>query len=127
MSSNETVASAVAGRQVVVEFKGSDTSEIFNLAHAKVVSIHWLVDGVEGKTFTATGVTAEFRSLARKGQATPGVITGKAATSLTIVVAAGKTTTITDPEESMMAAGQDLCVLISSASETGFVALGLTP
>lgn len=124
---NKTIATAAAGRQVIVEFKTSATSEIFNLAYAKIVSIHWLTDGVKGKTFTATGVTVEFRSLAREGQATPGVITGKAATSLTIVVAAGKTTTITDPEESMMAAGQDLCRLISSASETGFVALGLTP
>ena len=124
---NETVAAAAAGRQVIVEFKASDTSEIFNLAHAKIVSLHWVIDGVKGKTFTATGVTAEFRSLARKGQATPAVITGKTATSLTIVVAAGKTTVITDDEESMMAAGVDLCVLISSASETGFAALGLTP
>ena len=124
---NESVETAAAGRQVIVEFKVSATSEIFNLAHAKIVSIHWFTDGVEGETFTATGVTAEFRSLARKGQATPGVVTGKTATSLTIVVAAGKTTVITDDEESMMAAGLDLCRLISSASETGFVALGLTP
>ena len=127
MSANETVATAAAGRQVIVEFAGSATSKVFNLAHAKIVSLHWVTDGVKGETFTATGVTAEFRSLARKGQATPGVVTGKTATSLTIVVAAGKTTVIADDEESMMAAGLDLCVLISSASETGFVALGLTP
>ncbi len=128
MSANETVASAAAGRQVIVEFTGTDTSKIFNLAHAKIVSIHWVADGVEGKAaFTATGVTVEFRSLARKGQATAGAIRGKTKTSLLIVVAVGETTVISDEEESMMAAGQDLCVLISSASETGFVALGLTP
>lgn len=124
---NQPVATAAAGRQVIVEFKGSATSEIFNLGYAKIVSIHWVVDGVKGKTFTATGVTVEFRSLADKAQATPGVITGKTATSLTISVAAAKTSVITDPEEAMMAAGQDLCVLISSASETGFLALGVTP
>ena len=123
---NQTVATAAAGRQVIVEFKGSATSEIFNLGYAKIVSLHWFTDGVEGKTFTATGVTAEFRSVPRVGT-TPGVITGKTAAILLIVVAASKTTVITDPEEAMMVAGQDLCVIVSSASETGFLALGLTP
>ncbi len=127
MSANESVATAAAGRQVIVEYKASATSEIFNLAYAKIVSIHWVVDGVKGEAFTATGVTVEFRALARKGQATPAVVTGKTATSLTIAVAVSKTTVITDDEESMMAAGLDLCVLVSSASETGFVALQLTP
>lgn len=123
---NTPVATAAAGRQVIVEFKASATSEPFNLAYAKVVSLHWFTDGVKDETFTATGVTAEFRSLPREG-VTPGVITGKTLAKLEIVVASGKTSVITDPEEAMMAAGQDLCVLISSASETGFMAVGVTP
>lgn len=127
MSANETVATAAAGRQVIVEFAASATSKVFNLAHAKIVSIHWATDGVEGETFTATGVTVEFRALARKGQATPAVVRGKTATSLTVVVAAGETTVISDDQESMMAAGIDLCKLISNETETGFLALGLTP